>query len=649
MPINRVSKAKVTAILLNWAREENLQKIISSLKSQTERPEIIVWDNAHSGTCPQGDFNIRSSDMNFMCWPRWLVASMAKTEYVMIMDDDVCPTSKDFIATCITESKKNPDKIIGVEGRLASREAPHYHGAGLPKERDIPVNMVIGKFMFLERRLLEKVPLVIPMWDWSMRGDDILISYYTGFNHILSHELLKRIIYLPEGNKSLWKQKEHFIQREALVKRLITPPKTEVEVKPNPNTPTYWDAKWKETPKKKKAAVSHQEIRHMMPENGKVLDVGSGRCELLDMLKERRPDLELVGVDFSRTAVAMGKKKGHNIIKAKVPPLPFKDKEFDVVIGAGILEHVDKDWELLSEMERVGKNVIFTVPEREPLDSPFMTSGEHRHIYSFGDFQGYVAKKLHDEFPRILCYSKGLEVERKIRRIHLGLSTYGAPTRDYYLSFLEMYQTVANSFIDNLEKIKGDRIDFVLPQITKSLPRNYFDYATCNLNKTKDELSKSLLASDCDYLMMIDADMKFTIDGIHALAEDDKDVVAGFYPRKSEKLEPTMGYFVPEKGIMLADDYPDDSLFCDYKGQRIVVPTGFTLIKRDVFLAMQYPRFEYVTVYGLRIGTDWTFCLRAWELGFKVWCDTRVKVGHVGEKIYRAEDYFKKGKKIKVK
>ena len=658
MPISRISEAKVTAILLNWQREENLQKIISSLKSQTEKPEIIVWDNSLQPDSiletpcfmkelynPGGNYFLSSK--NYHCWPRWLVASLAKTPYILIMDDDICPTSDDFISVCLKETKRYPGKIIGVEGRYASPEPPHYRGTPLPEKEDINVSIVIGRCMFFERKLLQKVPLVVEGWDWSMRGDDILINYYTGFNHMLSHEMFKRVVNLPEGNESLWKDPTHFPQREALVKRLITPPEPEIEVKANPNNVSYWDAKWKEKPKPKKASVSHQEIRHMLPEKGRVLDVGCGRCDLFDILKERRPDLELVGIDFSRTAVAIGKKKGYNIIKAKVPSLPFKDKEFDVVIGAGILEHVERDWGLLEEMMRVGKEVIFTVPEKEPLNHPFITSGEHRHVYNFDDFSGFISKKLFDEFPRILLYTPGLKRKNKIRKVFLALSSYGSPAREYYLSFLDMYHTVTNLLIESIEKSEEGKIDFTLPQITKSLPSDYFDYSTCNLNKTKDELGKALLISDCDYMMMIDADIKFPVNGIHVLAEDDKDIIAGFYTRKNEKKEATMGYFIPDEGIALAKDYPDNEIFNNHKGYQIVVPTGFTLIKRDVIIAMQYPRFEYVNIYGLRIGTDWTFCLRAWKLGFQVWCDTRVKLAHVGEKLYRGESYFEKEKKCK--
>jgi len=37
--------------------------------------------------------------------------------------------------------------------------------------------------------------------------------------------------------------------------------------------------------------------------------------------------------------------------------------------------------------------------------------------------------------------------------------------------------------------------------------------------------------------------------------------------------------------------------------------------------------------------------LQATELGFGVWCDSRLKLSHIGETGYNAEEYFKKKKK----
>lgn len=407
------------------------------------------------------------------------------------------------------------------------------------------------------------------------------------------------------------------------------------------NTVLYWDKVWKEI-KRPKIRVGHQEIAKMLPEKGKVLDVGCGPCDLFDEIKGRRPELELTGIDFSRTAAAKGKKKGFEVIRKSVPPLPFKDKEFDFVVGNGILEHVKEDWYLFEEMERVGKELILTVPENEPFDHPMVATGEHRHIYQYEDFSSYITKKLYDRFPRILIFSPSLVKDETRKKVFLVFSGYAGFSEGFVTSLLSMYMGVTNAILATPKE--GKTFSFKLPAYAESLPSVYLYYATCNLNKTKDALGNGLLATDCDYIMIIDADMRFPADGIHRLMLDDKDIVSGFYTKKSKDASPTMGYHIPERGIHLAKNYPEDELFDNYQGYKLVVPTGFTLIKRDVLIAMRYPRFDYIPLYHMRMGTDWSFCLRAEELGFGVWCDSRVKLTHIGEWGYKAEEYFKKNK-----
>jgi methionine biosynthesis protein MetW len=71
-----------------------------------------------------------------------------------------------------------------------------------------------------------------------------------------------------------------------------------------------------------------------------------------------------VGVDFSQVAVQKCKAKGLEAFRVDVEkePLPFRDKEFDVVFLIDVLEHVWQPELLLREAGRVGRYVILTVP-----------------------------------------------------------------------------------------------------------------------------------------------------------------------------------------------------------------------------------------------------------------------------------------------
>ena len=638
---------EVTAILLNWKREENVKKIIRSLNNQTVKPEIWIWDNNQDehnfDFDPWPDVRF-FSPKNYRTAPRWLLATLALTPYILVMDDDLIITKNDFIEIALQESRKY-GKIIGVEGRevITKGNQAIYQGGKypFPKEGDVQTQIVLGKMMFLKREWLAKVPLVVPGWDWTHRGDDIIINWYVNkFNGILSHKLYKRIEFLQEGEESLWKDPSHFQQRVSLVAKLLSSPKPVVKVRPNPNKPAYWNHRWYPNRPGQRVTVTYNEVAKMMPDRGRVLDVGCGQCDLFQEIKRRR-NLDLVGIDFSEVACRRSKRRGYRVLRKTVPPLPFKDKEFDVVVGTEILELTEKDWFLYEEMQRVGKNVILTVPEQEPK-----LPDEHRHVYRRDDFPGLVTKRLHDGYPRILAYSPGLERQEKIKRVFLALSGYAGFNENMVFGLLNAYMGVTRNLQKAINEQDGDEFRLSIPKYAESLPNYYFNYSTCNLNKTKDALGKAFLATDCDYMFILDSDMSGDFGaGIQQLIEDDKDIVSGFYIRKDNTGDPTVGYHVPNEGIQLPRDFPDDTLADTYHGYQLVVPTGFTLIKRDVMLAMKYPRFDYLPLYKLRIGTDWSMCLRVWQLGFRVWVDSRVKLGHIGQKNYTAEEYFTKGKK----
>jgi ubiquinone/menaquinone biosynthesis C-methylase UbiE len=91
----------------------------------------------------------------------------------------------------------------------------------------------------------------------------------------------------------------------------------------------------------------------------KVLDIGCGKGYLLYEIKLIIPDLDITGVDSSDYGLENAKDEMKPFIykhKAEVE-LPYKDKEFDLVISLGTFHNLRLP-ELkiaLSEMERVGK------------------------------------------------------------------------------------------------------------------------------------------------------------------------------------------------------------------------------------------------------------------------------------------------------
>jgi ubiquinone/menaquinone biosynthesis C-methylase UbiE len=98
---------------------------------------------------------------------------------------------------------------------------------------------------------------------------------------------------------------------------------------------------------------------YKLTSGSKVLDIGCGKAYLLYEMKLLIPDLDITGVDSSDYGLKNAKDEMKSFIyqhKAEVE-LPYKNKEFDLVISLGTLHNLRLP-ELkiaLSEMERVGK------------------------------------------------------------------------------------------------------------------------------------------------------------------------------------------------------------------------------------------------------------------------------------------------------
>ena len=84
------------------------------------------------------------------------------------------------------------------------------------------------------------------------------------------------------------------------------------------------------------------------------------------------------------------------------------------------------------------------------------------------------------------------------------------------------------------------------------------------------------------------------------------------------------------------------------------VATAFMLVRREVFetLDAAHPEWRYFDARSERtvpclfdfqlteegyIGEDFLFCDRARELGFEVWIDPTIKLGHMGVQEYEGE------------
>src|SRR5260370_26987529 len=181
---------------------------------------------------------------------------------------------------------------------------------------------------------------------------------------------------------------------------------------------------------------------------GKVLDVGGGAGSVAKAVKRERPDLEVVGCDVSRSALAVAgaSPDGVNFRAAEAEKLPFADGEFDFVWIFDVLEHVEKPEQVLREIARVLRpGGAFHIVR--PLE------GQPRTLYRLvGCGTRWTAKARHGghiqifsaERFRTLASAGGLPVMRTRWSYHLTLQVLDL----LYFSWLDLRGPVSGSVED---------------------------------------------------------------------------------------------------------------------------------------------------------------------------------------------------------
>lgn len=184
---------------------------------------------------------------------------------------------------------------------------------------------------------------------------------------------------------------------------------------------------------------------------------------------------------------------------------------------------------------------------------------------------------------------------------------------------MEQMQTLTVQCLANLRQIGTTRTDFMV-----RMP----------VDMARNKLAKRACEEGFDHILWIDSDMYFEPDLMERLAEDldQYDVVTGLYFKRKFPAEPVL-YKSIDMEKMQAEtywDYPHDALFP-------VAACGFggVLMKTEALANTDDPPFEMFPGYS----EDLSYCIRAAEKGWKIGCDSRVKLGHIGTVIFGEKMY----------
>jgi len=138
-------------------------------------------------------------------------------------------------------------------------------------------------------------------------------------------------------------------------------------------------------------------VMHLIPKEGtiSVLDAGCGKGIWGYMLRALRENITyLCGADITTPYLNFVKEKKiyDDLVLCDVTHLPFRDKSFDVVLMAEVLEHLKKEqgFATIRELERIAKQlIIITVPQgfvkQEALHG--ITAEVHRSAWYAKEFK----------------------------------------------------------------------------------------------------------------------------------------------------------------------------------------------------------------------------------------------------------------------
>ncbi len=136
----------------------------------------------------------------------------------------------------------------------------------------------------------------------------------------------------------------------------------------------------------------------------KVIDIGCGEGYPDKVIGAKLPEIKLVGVDINPDVLERAKKQNPGIkyCQGNIFKLDFRKAEFDLALVMEVLEHLKEPEKAISEIKRVAKKALFSVPW-EPWFSLFSlisghypkTKGRHPEHLNFWntDSFGRILKK----------------------------------------------------------------------------------------------------------------------------------------------------------------------------------------------------------------------------------------------------------------
>lgn len=208
--------------------------------------------------------------------------------------------------------------------------------------------------------------------------------------------------------------------------------------------------------------------------------------------------------------------------------------------------------------------------------------------------------------------------------------------------------TIATPHKNNFTPEYVTRLAFMLRRAPKDWELELFMRDTGNLFVERNNMFRHAQKRGCDYLLFIDTDMSFPLDGLARLIKTSQayncPVVCGLAIMRNQPFLPAVYHMDDKFMVHNITSIPSRPFEIDACGG------AFTLISKEI-LDLFTP--EVVKEWGqpfnianipdhpksFQLGEDVSFCLRLKMMGKKIMCDPSVYCGHVGKRIYYLEEF----------
>jgi len=163
-----------------------------------------------------------------------------------------------------------------------------------------------------------------------------------------------------------------------------------------------------------------------------ILDVGSGTGKAVRYLKQRRPDLRVIGLEpvkeMRDLAVAEGVSP-EDIIEGDATRLPFEAGAFDLVCEFGALHHIRRADLATSEMLRVARRAIFisdanNFGQGSPLARGVKQALDFLKLWKVADFvrtkgKGYMVSEGEGVYYSYSAFNDYASIRAQCQSVHV--------------------------------------------------------------------------------------------------------------------------------------------------------------------------------------------------------------------------------------